>query len=704
MAKGANKWAVLVGIDFYGDQGGSDSVSPPPNIKSSHPVSYNHLQGCVNDVVAVREYLINTLKVQPDNITTLLAPRPDHNYTSLLPKHSKPTYLNLVRAFQKPQGAEPGYLIYIHYSGHGARATTVFQDVKATDALDEALVPSDINHSACYLRDLELGYLLHQMANDGLVVTAVLDCCHSGGAVRGDEDSQLGLTRSIPEVYRSNPESDRPLTNTKSDEWSSWLKCWSSGQHGFFSLAACQEEQTAREKLGTGTTYGLLTYWLLKILNSSSMKISSQSLYSRIIDCVQDDNRHQTPHYVGDSNRSFASNELRSPIYSLTVTTEALNPNKDLEDQRLCLNGGLIHGVQRDSVYTILKSHEHLTQDVRDIQESNILARVRVTEVDTGQCWASFLEMDNCSLSEIKGGCPAVLQTLPISKTCKVCLDISDGMTNTIMEEWKKNNGDRYWLSLVESDANFTITIDKDNNFLISDDDGEFDHVVKAATRPIPITDTSTLIRRLQHLARLRMTKRLANPDVNSDCRLIDVSIKPVIIPENKKHQFQAADVKETAPGTFEVQESSYFTIRIRNCSSRALGCVILDCTSELSVQRIFPREEPFYKLKPNSHVDISTAFLIKSDLHQNLIKSGIPIVDCIKVFACSPERDLDSLRLESLLVSERSSGPLSSPFLDGLLHDLDTRRFGLCVDFSAAEPDWDTEDIKFHVTPVGDH
>ncbi|KAF8538860.1 hypothetical protein BDD12DRAFT_840666 [Trichophaea hybrida] len=81
--------------------------------------------------------------------------------------------------------ARPGDVVYIHYSGHGAQARTVYPELKGPNSVDEALVPCDIHCGGRYLRDFELAELLDIMVQKGLVVTIVLDSCHSGSASRG---------------------------------------------------------------------------------------------------------------------------------------------------------------------------------------------------------------------------------------------------------------------------------------------------------------------------------------------------------------------------------------------------------------------------------------------------------------------------------------------------------------------------------------
>ena len=84
-----------------------------------------------------------------------------------------PTKANIVAAFKDlAQQAQPGDQVYIHYSGHGGQAVTLFPKVKGDDGLDESLVPTDYGQienkeqpEDRYVRDLELALLLQMLVD-----------------------------------------------------------------------------------------------------------------------------------------------------------------------------------------------------------------------------------------------------------------------------------------------------------------------------------------------------------------------------------------------------------------------------------------------------------------------------------------------------------------------------------------------------------
>ena len=82
------KRAVMIGINYVGQQG--------------------ELAGCHNDVLNMKEYLMDVHEFEEDNITVLM----DDGV------HADPTRDSIMYAYQKiVQDSQPGDAVYLHYSG-----------------------------------------------------------------------------------------------------------------------------------------------------------------------------------------------------------------------------------------------------------------------------------------------------------------------------------------------------------------------------------------------------------------------------------------------------------------------------------------------------------------------------------------------------------------------------------------------------------
>ncbi|NMF67509.1 caspase family protein, partial [Brasilonema octagenarum] len=159
-----NFYALLIGIDCY----------MPNRLPNGNEIK--SLSGCVRDISNVEAFLKETWKI-PENHILKLTATGSGSTQPLEPPDRLPTYVNMVAKFRELTAiANKGDQVYIHYSGHGARAKTNYPKIKGANGVDETLVPTDIGKpEAQHLRDLELAQLLKEMVDKGLVVTLVLD-------------------------------------------------------------------------------------------------------------------------------------------------------------------------------------------------------------------------------------------------------------------------------------------------------------------------------------------------------------------------------------------------------------------------------------------------------------------------------------------------------------------------------------------------
>lgn len=142
------KRAVLIGINYTGQQG--------------------QLSGCHNDVKNMKEYLMNIHGFEERNMTVLM----DDG------RHISPTRANIMQAYRDlARNSAPGDTVFIHYSGHGGRVRDTSGD--EDDGYDETLIPVDFQRSG-QITDDELFRDLVKPMPKGVLMTSLMDCCHSG--------------------------------------------------------------------------------------------------------------------------------------------------------------------------------------------------------------------------------------------------------------------------------------------------------------------------------------------------------------------------------------------------------------------------------------------------------------------------------------------------------------------------------------------
>ncbi|CAB1103728.1 unnamed protein product [Ectocarpus sp. CCAP 1310/34] len=149
--EGGKHRALLIGINYVGD----------PSAE---------LKGCHNDVAQMKDYIVKhgypaeegeDLKIVMDD-----------------GEHTAPTRANIIEAIEwLVEGAAPGDSLFMHYSGHGGSVEDTDNNEK--DKRDETMIPVDYSVSG-HIKDDELLAELVLPLSEGVVLSVVMDCCHSG--------------------------------------------------------------------------------------------------------------------------------------------------------------------------------------------------------------------------------------------------------------------------------------------------------------------------------------------------------------------------------------------------------------------------------------------------------------------------------------------------------------------------------------------
>ncbi|CAM9316885.1 unnamed protein product [Ectocarpus sp. 6 AP-2014] len=161
-AGGGSTKCLLIGINYIGQQG--------------------ELAGCHNDVDMMKKYITtHGYSMDPAACKVLM----DDNV------HGMPDHKGVIEGFRwLTADAKAGDSLFMHYSGHGGSVKDTSGD--EADNMDETLVPVDYKSSG-QITDDEILKELVMVLPEGVTLTVVMDCCHSGSildlpyALKADE-------------------------------------------------------------------------------------------------------------------------------------------------------------------------------------------------------------------------------------------------------------------------------------------------------------------------------------------------------------------------------------------------------------------------------------------------------------------------------------------------------------------------------------
>jgi hypothetical protein len=261
---GRNFFALLVGIDDY-------------------PANVSNLQGCVNDVNHLNDYLKEHVALNRC-IETLT--------------NSEATRENVIRLFRQHLGkAGENDVALFHYSGHGSRELTAPEFGRYSSyRKGETLVCYDSRSSGGHdLADKELAVLLWEVAKKNPHLVVSLDCCHSGSGTRWEpDDSNIAAVREIPGRFEDNrEETPRPLESYLEGFYKN-MDSIHIPQSRHVLMAACDRHQRAYE---SKDHRGFFSAALVEVLTKSDPDISYADLFVRIRAAILKQVDNQTPQF-----------------------------------------------------------------------------------------------------------------------------------------------------------------------------------------------------------------------------------------------------------------------------------------------------------------------------------------------------------------------------------------------------------------------
>ncbi len=682
--------ALLIGLDVYLDNW-IEGVGRFP-----------HLKGSVRDVTRVEEFLRCTLRVPPERIQKLTSTENGTNKPAE-PQDRWPTYENMVAAFRQiTAAASPGDQVYIHYSGHGARANTIFPKKKGKTGLDEALVPIDIGlTNARYLRDVELAALLKKMVTKGLLVTLVLDSCHAGSATRGSEEDHWeqiwvngkcalsrgtrlvdetprrtdSLVGSTEELLASWP--DHPITTRDVEAVQGWLP----QPTGYVLIAACTPEQAAYEfafgKADEGNS-GVLTHWLLDGLSQLQPGQTYQALYDRINAKVKSQFRQQTPVLAGEKSRIvFGADRPAQPSSVLVLSVEPAG-------RHVRLNTGQAQGVGLGARFALYRPEADLTR------EEERLGVVQVSQYSATECLADLLGDDPFRQGLGAGCCAVLIDGGPAQDQKSAIRFVYRSSLPASLEA--QVFGPMAALLETRKDLFRVVSDDGPAHFLVALNEGHEIEIQDALGVPVPNLGSpllaespaaaSAVVARLAHLARYRFVRNLSNAD----------SKKPSIEVELLGIQdgYDKSKRPDPQPGTgglnLEMAVGQWTFLRMVNRSPQILNVAVLDLQPDWGITQIFPgaKDENLRPLDPDEVFDLPLRGQLPLGITQG--------TDVLKVFATLGATDFRWLELPALFQEQAPTGAQRG------METEETVRAGDGDAFTPPSEEWTTAQVEVRI------
>ena len=539
----------------------------------------------------------------------------------------------MVNAFQElTNKVSAGDQVYIQYSGHGGRTTTMFPGPKGVDAFDEGLVPPDIGKpgdpNARYLRDVELHYLIQALVEKDVRLTVVFDCCHSGGVTRNaggavkrgisapdlsppPSDSAVGALPDLVSRWSSNGAATSRSVNSES----SWL----FEPKGYTLFAACRASESAFEFPFNGReSNGALTYWMLDTLAQSGPETTWQMVADRVTAKVHGQFKQQAPMLQGEGDfKVFGAEELESRFGVAVLDVKS--------GGRVRIAAGEAHGLATGTQFAIFPT----MADVDDPAKQQAL--IELQEVDATDSWATIVEPNEGAAVEV-GSQAILLATTAVQLQRRVRVEIEDAALRGQVEAAIVNQGKSFLTVAQEGESDdFVVALNskRPDEFVVGDTAGGAIPRLRPALKVADGGSIPALVKRLIHLTQYGNVQTLNIPDPKMAAKLrIEMERKATYKPGDKIN-FKIVNTQE--PNTFDP-----------NDPERVLNITVLALSSDWSVTQLYPAgASPFEPLDPGKEIPLTLTASLEADESQS--------TDVIKVFATRSATNFRWLELPAL-------------------------------------------------------
>ena len=669
-----NIYALLVGIDAY-----------------AHPVP--PLQGCVNDIKAIKEYLEG--RVAQDNYQLHLRALTDRDATRQ----------GIIDGFrQHLSQANNEDIALFYYAGHGSQeqAPPEFWEIEP-DRLNETIVCYDSRSPGGWdLADKELGKLISELSQNNPHTVIIMDCCHSGSGTRGELELDVAV-RKAPLDKRNRPldsfivapsEVEATSTTRSLSASSSWM----SAKGEYIFLSACRDRELAKEYNAGGAKRGVFSYFLLDTLKKTNGSLSYRDLFKRTDALVRSKVTAQSPQIEAQSaalEQSFLGGAISTHPAYFTVSHQ---PNYGW-----VIDGGAVHGIlgQGDkgtrrrgdeenidttelAIFPFDTTVEELSQPKKAIataQVSKVMPQLSQIEVENLQPETTYKAIVTSLPLPPKG----VLITGETAGVELARQALQKQSSLYIAEVTKSENAE--WQLLAREDK-YIITRPVDDRPLV----GSISQYTEANARQA--------IARLEHLTRWTNIAELSSP-VSS--RIAPDAVKISIY--HNEQELTATDLRLLYQQENGTWQQPTFKIKLTNTSNQPLYCALLDLSDRYDITAQLLATGGVWLESGESAWALDGQKIYATVDKELWEKQGITEAkDILKLIVSTAEFDATLLEQNELDLPTRA---ISSPkrgkgTLNRLMSQVRTRAFSSRAETDAVYDDWMTSQV--YITTVKPH
>jgi pimeloyl-ACP methyl ester carboxylesterase len=609
-----NLYAFLVGINNY--------QAPVPR-----------LSGCTNDIDAFETYLRG--RTAKDQFNLKLLKLVDEGATRQA----------IIDGFrQHLRQAEKEDVALFYYSGHGSQETAPqeFWEVEP-DHMDETLVCFDSRQLEGWdLADKELAYLIHEVAEKGPHMLVILDCCHSGSGTR-DVSMETSI-RWAPADQRERSVDTflftRDLSGTsRITDTTARPKGWMDlpeGRH--ILMAACRDDETAKEYHADGKPFGAFSYFLRNTLESANGPLTYQDLFKQAQSRVRSNLYNQSPQL-----EATQSSDLDLPFLGGAIMPRPESFTLSFDGNDWMLDAGSIYGIPapfgNETTQLVVFPLDAQANDLLDITKA--LGHVEVLQVYPQASRLRVIDFEPDPDKTYK----AIVVNLPLP-LLEVKLEGDTDALSLVREAMQKSApGGKPSLYIQEMQATPRLRLlAKDGAYTITNPGEDRPLVNRLYGYELEIAQK--IVQRLEHIARWMRTMDLQNPG----SRLATEAVQMRVL----------RDGVELSPSEmiFDYQfrngrwEQPSYTLHLKNNSSETLYCAVLGLYESFSIDVVIGK--PLIRLDPEGEFSAQQYLSIPDEVWQQGISER---QDVLKLIVSTDDFDAHLLT-QGKLDTARTSGP----------------------------------------------